>query len=294
MKKKKKILLGILVMMLLSIGSVWQPKAVSAADTIIGDDYPAKWKNLPLGGTADSWGLFTRYCTSFVANRLSVANKFELPRAYGDATVWGNRAQSQGYRVDMNPVRGSVAWWQGSKNHVAWVAAVDGNRVLIEEYNNPFDSGAYNNRWINKNAVDGYIHFKDMKPTKKFKVGDRVKIKRTTGQWVGSSALTEADYQRSYIVEGYNANGAVTIRIPGAWAGNIREEDLEIAENIFSVGDQVKIKSTTKQWVGSSLLNENDYNRIYLVESYNLDGSVTIRIPGSWAGKLWEYDLEKV
>ncbi|WP_254907509.1 hypothetical protein [Candidatus Enterococcus lemimoniae] len=80
MKKKKKILLGILVMMLLSIGSVWQPKAVSAADTIIGDDYPAKWKNLPLGATNDNWKMATRYCPSFVANRLSVVNKFDIRR----------------------------------------------------------------------------------------------------------------------------------------------------------------------------------------------------------------------
>jgi surface antigen/NADPH-dependent curcumin reductase CurA len=161
----KKIILGILVMMLIYMGSTWQPKAVNAADTIIGDDYPAKWKNLPLGATTDNWKMATRYCTSFVANRLSVVNKFDIRRDGLDwnANQWGNNAKIQGYKVDMNPKRGSVAYWS-AKYHVAWVAAVDGNRVLIEEYNYDYN-GNYNSRWINKNAVDGYIHFKDMSPT---------------------------------------------------------------------------------------------------------------------------------
>ena len=153
-------------MMLLSMGSVWQPKAAHAADTIIGDDYPAKWKKYPVGSEIpDSWGMFVRQCTSFVANRLSVANKFNIPRPPGNwnANVWGANARSLGYKVDMNPKRGSVAYWN-AKYHVAWVAAVDGNRVLIEEYNYDYN-GNYNSRWINKNAVDGYIHFKDMSPT---------------------------------------------------------------------------------------------------------------------------------
>lgn len=46
--------------------------------TTIGDDYPVKWKNLPLGGAIDDWRMYTRYCTSFVAYRLSTANNFEL------------------------------------------------------------------------------------------------------------------------------------------------------------------------------------------------------------------------
>ncbi|MEI5994039.1 GW dipeptide domain-containing protein [Candidatus Enterococcus mansonii] len=129
----------------------------------IGDDYPAKWKNLPLDAAIDTWGMYTRECTSFVANRLSVVNKFNItrPPSNWNANVWGNNAQSMGYKVDKNPAVGSVAWWN-AKFHVAWVAEISGNNVLIEEYNNPAGSGNYATRWIDKNAVDGYIHFKDL------------------------------------------------------------------------------------------------------------------------------------
>ncbi|HFU4188809.1 TPA: SH3 domain-containing protein [Streptococcus suis] len=119
-----------------------------------GDDYPYK-----TGWQIDPWGLYTRQCTSFVAYRLSSVNGFTLPRAYGNADVWGTRAQSEGYRVDMNPALGSVAWW--NTMHVAWVTAIDGDRVEIEEYNYNY-SESYHRRWISKNSVSGYIHFKDL------------------------------------------------------------------------------------------------------------------------------------
>ncbi|HFI0790282.1 TPA: SH3 domain-containing protein [Streptococcus suis] len=119
-----------------------------------GDNYPYK-----TGWQIDPWGLYTRQCTSFVAYRLSSVNGFTLPRAYGNADVWGTRAQSEGYRVDMNPALGAVAWW--NTMHVAWVTAIDGDRVEIEEYNYNY-SESYHRRWISKNSVSGYIHFKDL------------------------------------------------------------------------------------------------------------------------------------
>lgn len=120
----------------------------------LGDDYPYK-----VGWQVDPWGLYTRQCTSFVAYRLSTVNGFTLPRAYGNADVWGTRARSEGYRVDMNPALGAVAWWNSM--HVAWVTAIDGDRVEIEEYNYNY-SESYHRRWISKNSVSGYIHFKDL------------------------------------------------------------------------------------------------------------------------------------
>ena len=70
--------------------------------TTIGDDYPVKWKNLPLGGAIDDWRMYTRYCTSFVAYRLSTANNFELQVAFGNADRWGTEAMARGYKVDKN------------------------------------------------------------------------------------------------------------------------------------------------------------------------------------------------
>ncbi|HFI0633760.1 TPA: SH3 domain-containing protein [Streptococcus suis] len=129
-------------------------RSVATGSVAKGDDYPYK-----IGWQVDPWGLYTRQCTSFVAYRLSSVNGFTLPRAYGNADVWGTRAQREGYRVDMNPTLGSVAWW--NTMHVAWVTAVDGDRVEIEEYNFNYTTN-YNRRWIPKNSVSGYIHFKDL------------------------------------------------------------------------------------------------------------------------------------
>ncbi|OFI50320.1 hypothetical protein BG261_00075 [Floricoccus tropicus] len=135
-------------------------QATVAQAAVIGDDYPSKWKAYPVGSHAsDNWGMYVRQCTSFVANRLSTVNKFNLPGGYGNANTWGYTARNQGYRVDMTPAIGAIAWW--TSMHVAWVAEIEGNRVRIEEYNWNY-SGNYNSRWIDKNSVSGYIHFKDL------------------------------------------------------------------------------------------------------------------------------------
>ena len=119
-----------------------------------GDDYPYS-----LIDAVDQWGLYTRQCTSFVAHRLSGVNGFTLPRAYGNADTWGYRAKQEGYRVDKTPAVGAVAWWDSM--HVAWVSAVYGDTVEIEEYNYGYRH-VYNKRQIPRNAVTGYIHFKDL------------------------------------------------------------------------------------------------------------------------------------
>lgn len=124
-----------------------------------GDDYPAQWKNAQQDAVVDSWGLWDRECTSFVAYRLSSVNGYELPRAYGNATSWGTHARSQGIRVDNTPGLGSVAW--NSFGHVVWVSNVLGNSVEIEEYNYGY-TGAYHRRVIPVSSVTGFIHFKDI------------------------------------------------------------------------------------------------------------------------------------
>ncbi|HFI2432080.1 TPA: SH3 domain-containing protein [Streptococcus suis] len=120
-----------------------------------GNDYPYTAID-----AVDPWKLYTRQCTSFVAFRLSKVNGFEIPPAYGNANVWGTRARQEGYRVDMNPAVGAVAWWT-SPMHVAWVTSIQGDMVEIEEYNYG-TRYTYNRRLIHKNSVSGYIHFKDL------------------------------------------------------------------------------------------------------------------------------------
>ncbi|HFI0055311.1 TPA: SH3 domain-containing protein [Streptococcus suis] len=127
----------------------------SSSTSALGDDYPYTAVD-----AIDPWRLYTRQCTSFVAFRLSKVNGFEIPPAYGNADVWGYRAQGEGYRVDMNPAVGAVAWWT-SPMHVAWVSSIQGDMVEIEEYNYG-TRYTYNRRLIHKNSVSGYIHFKDL------------------------------------------------------------------------------------------------------------------------------------
>ncbi|HFR3713892.1 TPA: SH3 domain-containing protein [Streptococcus suis] len=127
----------------------------SSSTSALGDDYPYTAVD-----AIDPWRLYTRQCTSFVAFRLSKVNGFEIPPAYGNADVWGYRAQREGYRVDMNPAVGAVAWWT-SPMHVAWVTSVQGDMVEIEEYNYSARH-TYGRRMIHKNSVSGYIHFKDL------------------------------------------------------------------------------------------------------------------------------------
>ena len=125
-----------------------------------GNNYPwASDSHFP-ACSSDNWGYCKRYCTSWVAWALHDRNGFELPWAIGDARSWGQWAREHNYAVDMNPQRGSVAWW--TANHVAWVRSVSGNAVVIEEYNNPAGSGSYSIRTISKDAVSGYIHFRDL------------------------------------------------------------------------------------------------------------------------------------
>lgn len=125
-----------------------------------GDDYPNRFKYSSTG--IDDWRLFVKQCTSFTAYRLSSANGFELPPAYGNAGQWGYRAQREGYRVDKNPAIGSVAWWDdGGYGHVAWVSNILGSNVEIEEYNYNW-SESYNKRTVAISSVSGFIHFKDL------------------------------------------------------------------------------------------------------------------------------------
>lgn len=125
-----------------------------------GDDYPNYLKYAAPDAVIDPWRLYNRECTSFVAWRLSSVNGFTLPPAYGNADVWGPRASREGYVVNKTPALGSVAWW--SSCHVAWVSAIKGDSVEIEEYNYGYNH-AYHRRIVKINDVDGFIHFRDVK-----------------------------------------------------------------------------------------------------------------------------------
>ena len=131
-----------------------------------GDNYP--WKSdaaFPECG-ADDWRFCKRYCTSWVAWALHDRNGYEM-KHIGHARDWSANAAALMPKVttDMNPAPGAVAWWHkshgGGYGHVAWVKSVDGDNVTIEEYNYDL-KGNYHTRTIKKDAVSGYIHYKDI------------------------------------------------------------------------------------------------------------------------------------
>ncbi|MGV3060499.1 amidase, partial [Streptococcus hyovaginalis] len=58
---------------LILAGTALSAGASSAQAAVLGDNYPLQWKS---GWGPDTWGMYKRQCTSFVAFRLSSANGF--------------------------------------------------------------------------------------------------------------------------------------------------------------------------------------------------------------------------
>jgi surface antigen len=128
-----------------------------------GNDYPARWRNAPQDSVLDAWMEYNRECTSFVAWALHSRNGFDMP-FYRNANRWGPEAQRRGYVVNSVPAPGSVAWSNtGVFGHVAYVVAVNGANVTVEEYNFTV-RGGFDKRAVSADAFTGFIHFKDLAP----------------------------------------------------------------------------------------------------------------------------------
>ncbi len=124
-----------------------------------GDDYP--YKDLPQDSEFDPWGEYVRECTSFVAWALHSRNDFTMP-FYDNANKWGSRASALGYAVNGTPAIGSVAWSNaGTYGHVAWVEAVNGSTVTVQQYNADWH-GHWSRVDTNASRWTGFIHFKDI------------------------------------------------------------------------------------------------------------------------------------
>ncbi|MBQ6998950.1 MAG: RICIN domain-containing protein [Clostridia bacterium] len=153
--------------------SMFCVSSVSAYNT--GDDYPEKYKKLPLDDVVDEWNFYNRECTSFVAwclnsrNGVSFTNQYGGVARWGNANEWGAVAKKLGIAVDNVPAIGSVAWW--SSCHVAWVKAIEGNYVIIDEYNQKL-TGEYSERRVLASSITGFIHIKDLVTNSYLNIGD--------------------------------------------------------------------------------------------------------------------------
>lgn len=108
-----------------------------------------------VGNGVDPYGGGAGNCTD-EAWLLAYQAGHVLPN-WGNAYSWLYNAQSTGYATGYSPAVGSIAVYS---NHVAYVAAVNGDQVYIKEGN--FD-GHYNERWVSSTgtgtqSLQGYIY----------------------------------------------------------------------------------------------------------------------------------------
>ncbi|CEJ89656.1 hypothetical protein VHEMI05485 [[Torrubiella] hemipterigena] len=127
------------------------------------NDYPYSGK-CHSGGDVDPWSFYKCQCTSFVAWRINKRLGIKFTNHYdgkgwGNANEWAGAAKASHVTVNNTPVPGSIAQTNaGSKGHVAWVTAVKGDKVEIEEYNWGKKEG-YSTRTVPKSTFQ-YIHIK--------------------------------------------------------------------------------------------------------------------------------------
>lgn len=123
---------------------------------VIGDDYPAKWRDVAQDSLLDTWNMYNRECVSWAAYQLA---KHDVSvRNYGNANNWDDAAQRRGFTVDENPAPGSIAQTDaGRLGHVAVVDSATGDTVDVEDYNGRGD-GTYWHHTVKKSDYK-YIHF---------------------------------------------------------------------------------------------------------------------------------------
>ena len=185
-KKSSRTVISVLLTLCLIAGLMIGLGGFKGKAELIGDNYPH----------SDNYGFAVNNCTSFVAWRMNTANGVQFNNWTVDGKSvnvgcrgggrdggycsggkyhlchgknWGTTLRKMGYTVDMNPAVGSIAWEDTSDSsrygHVAWVAAVNGNSVTVEEYNYA-SRLAYHVRTVDKSKFSGFIHVKDIAPQK--------------------------------------------------------------------------------------------------------------------------------
>jgi surface antigen len=126
-----------------------------------GDDYP--WPTA--ASVLSPLSYYYRQCVDFVAWRLnrdvgvtSAPWKYvwsNLTPTGGNASQWKYAWQQHHWKISATPIVGSVAWFPA--NHVAYVKAIEGNNVVIEEYNAMVSLG-YSMRTIPKANVGAFLY----------------------------------------------------------------------------------------------------------------------------------------
>jgi len=94
----------------------------------------------------DQWGYCTRQCVSYVAWAVAYSGR-QAPIGWGNAKDWVWHARNAGIPFDTLPEVGDVAVsTRGTWGHVMYVEAVDGNQILVSQYNQQL-TGRFSTQW---------------------------------------------------------------------------------------------------------------------------------------------------
>lgn len=133
------------------------------------------------------------------------------------------------------------------------------------------------------------------KRSKKFKVGDKVRLTSSAKAWKGSSNFTISSFKSEYIVNWLNVDGTIYIKPVGAdWGGNVYERDIEHARsNDIQKDDIIKLRGPkATNWVGGAKITDGMRNVEYSVRSRN--GNVLYIDSGTFRGEIYDWDAVKV
>ena len=234
-------MLALMLCFLLCIGAIPTLFPLYAFAYNTGDDYPEYLKNAALDAIIDDWNFYNRECTSFAAWCLNSRNGVEFHNYYlgprwGHAKYWGGVAANLGIPVNNSPAVGAIAWWDsGEYGHVAWVKAVNGSTVTIEEYNaNWRNPGTFGTRDINSWDPKGFIHISDIPATG---------ILDINGRLDGNDAGNTSGY------------GTFDIYINGSLAGNDVSDYYNAALSAGTSYSIADIKATTGHIYNGSIGN---------------------------------------
>ncbi|ALV20775.1 N-acetylmuramoyl-L-alanine amidase [Carnobacterium antarcticum] len=133
------------------------------------------------------------------------------------------------------------------------------------------------------------------KRSKKFKVGDKVRLTSGAKSWKGSSNFTISSFKSEYIVNWLNVDGTIYIKPVGAdWGGNVYEHDIEYARsNDIQKDDIIKLRGPkATNWVGGAKITDDMRTPEYSVR-YR-EGNVLYIDSGTFRGEIYDWDAVKV
>jgi surface antigen len=151
------------------VNGVDRPEAEcpAAGQDFTADDYPY----LGTTNVVDRWAMYTGQCTSWVAWRMEQVNGYfnnnmwrnGVQGHWGNADNWVVNAKLLGYPVDDTPKVGAIAQWNpgasgaSTHGHVAYISAVRGQSVTVQEYNWS-TALAYDTRTVPVSQLSNVIH----------------------------------------------------------------------------------------------------------------------------------------